>query len=183
MTAEHRAHPLRNPVAERADAFVRAIGLGWVGRLGDPKTREPRNLRWWPMALLALGAAGYAVIVVAGSPDRHHLVLPAIGYGSIYLAFATAGWLRMSGPRLIGTLDHPLDERERMIKARAGHIAGTVIIIAVFLGCNYFGLAGPFGLWMPNTQQWVALGILVMTWWLTLPVLIASWLQPRPDRD
>jgi O-antigen/teichoic acid export membrane protein len=109
--------------------------------------------------------------------------VPATGYGMLYLAFAIAGWLRMFGPRLIGTRDHPLDERERMIKARAGHISGTIITVAVFLGCFYFAMAGPFRLWMPQVNEWVALAFLIETCWFTLPVLVASWLQPRPERD
>lgn len=175
------ARPFRNRVAERADIVARWTG---IGRLIEPKKREPRTLRWWPLVLLVIATAGYALIAIDGL--RHHdgrLLAGILGYTLLYGSFGMATVLRVLGPRLIGSLDHPLDERERMIKARAGHIGGTVIAVATMGGCFYFGLATPFGLWVPDANGWVALGFLIETWWFTLPVLVASWLQARPPGD
>jgi hypothetical protein len=31
--------------------------------------------------------------------------------------------------------------------------------------------------------DWVYLGVMIEGWALVLPVLVVSWLQPRPERD
>jgi hypothetical protein len=173
-----------NTIARRADAFVHWTRLDRVTLLGHP---ERRNLRWWPALALVVMVIGYALVVTA-IDDRPHSIsgLFQIGVGGLLLfgAMGTAGWLRMLGPRLAADLEHKLDERERMLRARAGHIGGRIIALLTIAGCFYFGAARPLGLWMPTqTIDWVYLGVMVEGWALVLPVLVASWLQPRLDRD
>ena len=173
-----------NTIARRADAFVHWTRLDRVTLLGHP---ERRNLRWWPALALVAMVIGYALVVTA--IDGHNrsigsIIRIAIGGLLLFGAIGTAGWLRMLGPRLTADLEHKLDERERMLRARAGHISGRIIALATIVGCFYFGAARPLGLWMPTQAiDWIYLGVVVEGWALILPVLVVSWLQPRPERD
>jgi hypothetical protein len=177
---DQQSRPFRNPIAERADALVRAMGLG---KLAEPRTREPHVLRWWPLLVLAATAGGYALIVLFDRSGFDRPLAMLSGYAMVYGGFSAAIWLRIFGPRMISTIDSPLDEREQLIKFRAHHLSGKVLVGLAFLGCYYFALAQPFALWMPRTNEWIALAFLIQTWAITLPILIASWLQPRLDAD
>lgn len=173
-----------NAIARHADAFVHWTRLDRVTLLGHP---ERRNLRWWPALALVTMLAGY-VLVAAAIDDRARSVssLFRIATGGLLLfgALGTAGWLRMLGPRLMADLEQGLDERERMLRARAGHISGRIIASIAIIGCFYLGAAHPLGLWMPTqTIAWVYLGVMIEGWALVLPVLVVSWLQPPPERD
>lgn len=173
-----------NIIARRADAFVHWTRLDRVTLLGHP---ERRNLRWWPALALVTTLIGYTLVVTAVD-DRARSVgsLFRIVAGGLLLfgALGAAGWLRMLGPRLMADLEQGLDERERMLRARAGHISGRIIVLLAIVGCFYFGAARPLGLWMPTQViDWVYLGVMIEGWALVLPVLVVSWLQPRPERD
>ena len=40
------------------------------------------------------------------------------------------------------------------------------------------------GFWMPaSALEWVYLGLIIEAYALTLPVMVASWLQAAPDED
>lgn len=173
-----------NTLARRADAFVHWTRLDRVTLLSHP---ERRNLRWWPALALVAMVVGYALMVPAFDGHNHSirsLVLGIIGGLLLFGAIGTAGWLRMLGPRLMADIEHGLDERERMLRARAGHISGRIIALAAIVGCFYCGVARPLGLWMPTQViDWIYLGLVIEGWALILPVLVVSWLQPRPERD
>ena len=145
--------------------------------------RRHRNLRWVPLIVLAALVLGYAAM--AASVWR--AMPPRFGFGGGLLFFGgyTAAMLiRLFGPRLVPEGGTPLDEREEMIKARAGSIAGSVVTI-LFVGfCLYAGCAPIFHAWMPTTTlEWIYLGLGVQGVAFTLPVLAASWLQPRLDDE
>jgi hypothetical protein len=73
-----------------------------------------------------------------------------------------------------------LDEREVAIRARAFALSGSAIAWLAILGCFWFGIALLVGGWMPRRpDEWIYLAMGLEAWVLTLPVLIASWLQPR----
>ncbi len=93
--------------------------------------------------------------------------------------------MRFAGPRLQPLNGTPLDERERKIRARAGHLSGVTVTIAAIAGCFYMGLAEPFKLWRPQSAlEWVYLGLTIEGVAFVLPVFFASWMTPRlPDVD
>lgn len=162
------------------DRFVHATRLDI---LTQHKERQPRNLRWVPLLILLAMPAGYAVLISA----LHHLLpVPwgAAGGGVFVIAFVAANVIRVFGPRLIPERGQPLDEREQMVKARAGSLSGAAIAMLLALGCCYCGFAAGLGWWMPRTPiEWIFLALIIQGWVLTLPVLVASWLQPKPDRE
>lgn len=170
-----------NTIARRADAFVHWTRLDRVVLLGRV---ERRNLRWWPALAIVAMPVGYALIIVA--VDDHLGSLPQVVVGGLLLfgGLIAACYMRVLGPRLAADIEHGLDERERMLGARAGHVSGRIIVLLVIAGCFYCGAAQPLGWWMPNhLLDWTYLGLMIEGWALVLPVLVASWLQPRFDRD
>ncbi len=162
---------------ERMDRFVHVTRLDRLAFL-DPR---PRTLRWMPLAVLAALIGGYALTVFHQAHiDRSFLV----GWLLFIGAFLAANAIRLFGPRLVPTARHALDERERMVKARASALSGTILDIFTIAGCFYMGTADPLGWWRPRTLlDWTYLGMGVQGSALMLPTLIASWLQPRPADD
>ena len=162
------------------DRLVRAARLDILN--SRPAWRS-RNLRWLPLLVLAALPAGYALAVAAlrgGVPG------PAgIAGGFVFLAGLIGGSaIRVLGPRLFEEWEHPLDERELMLKARATSISGAVITMLAVLGCFYAASATVFGFWIPVTAvEWVFLGFGIVAYAFTLPVLVASWMQPPPDDE
>jgi hypothetical protein len=172
----------RNTIASRADAFARWTRLDRLTLIDRP---EPRSLRWSPIAIVAAMAIGYAMLVSAPNKEHGPWWPALIGPLLFYLSFGAAVYLRLFGPRLTGDPQHPLDERERMVKMRAGHLSGIAISIAAMFGCFYIGIGEQFGWWWTphDLNDWIPLGLMIEAWMLTFPVLIASWAQPRPERD
>ncbi|HEU4959317.1 MAG TPA: hypothetical protein VFT56_02825 [Sphingomonas sp.] len=173
---------LHNTIARRADAFARWTRLDRLTLIDRP---EPRNLRWSPLAVIAAMAIGYTLLVRA--ENGHGGAFPSALAGALlfYVPFAAAVYMRMFGPRLVGDPQHPLDERERMVRARAGHLSGIVIAVLTISGCFSIGIGQQFGWWWTPRRlgDWIQLGMMIEAWMLMLPVLIASWLQPRAERD
>lgn len=100
-----------------------------------------------------------------------------------WAAFAAANLVRFFGPR-IAPERGPLDEREQMLKAKAGSLSGFALTILAVAGCFYFAFATRAGSWLPTTFfEWLHLGLAIETAALALPVLVASWLQPAPDAE
>ena len=165
----------------KLDAMVHKAGLDILTPHGAPRRR---NLRWLPLLILAALPAGYVLqawILRGGPLDL--LWLAFVGGGLFWFAFAAAQLIRLFGPR-VGWEGGPLDERELMIKARAGSIAGSILAACCAVGCFYGGYAAVFGTWMPaSALEWVYLGLIIEGYALTLPVLVASWLQGSPDED
>lgn len=145
--------------------------------------RRSRNLRWLPLFVLAALPIGYALMVAM----THKAVPVRVGFfGSLLFfgAYLAAMLIRLFGPRLVAEAGVRLDEREQMIKARAGSIAGTIVTILFVAFCLYAGCASSFGAWMPSsTIEWIYLGLGVQGVAFALPVLAASWLQPRLDDE
>jgi hypothetical protein len=97
---------------ERLDRLVYATR---IDRIIFMKT-SPRNLRWTPVAVFAALVLGYTLMTKAQPVLlRDYLIGWLIFYGAVI----AAGFVRVFGPRFTGSLFHPLDERELMIKARA----------------------------------------------------------------
>ena len=169
----------RNTIARRADAFARRTRLS---RLTLVDRSEPRNLRWWPLVTLAAMLVGYALVV--SIEDLNHAA-PwrfVLGASLYFSGFFGAFYIRYIGPRLLPDRDHPLDERETAIRARAGNISFMAIVWLLTMGCFYASVAQPFGWWMPSPPiAWLWLGMMIQGWTNALPVLVASWLQPRLD--
>lgn len=162
------------------DRFVRASGLYGMTMIERP---EPRNLRWLPLLLLAALVCGYAC-----STPAFGLVETPVGLftgGLLFYAAVTAAfYLRFLGPRLVPAPGQPLDERELALKARATSLSGHVIAALAMFACFYFAQTRFFGWWSPgNAAEWVMLGIGVLGVHFTLPVLFASWMQPRLDAN
>ncbi len=87
---------------------------------------------------------------------------------------------------MLAALDEagPLDERERILKARAGSISYLATTALAIGGCLYFGFAPLFDGRVPATsQEWIHLAFLLEAYALLLPVLVASWLQPAPEEE
>ena len=142
---------------------------------------QPRSFRWTPLAVIAGLVAGYVLITRASGPvGRGGL----IGWLLFYGAFLAAGLVRVFGPRFRPTFDHPLDERELMVRSRAYALSGILLVGCAMLGCFYMGAADLLGLWRPRTvNDWVSLGFGFQACGFVVPTLIASWLEPRPLGD
>lgn len=171
-------------IPERLDRLVHVARLDVLTRYGGPRRR---NLRWLPLLVLVALPVNYGVLVAVangalGSPGR--MLFNVIAASLLFFAvFLAAQVVRLLGPK-VGWDGAPFDERELFLKARAGSISGLVIAILVIAGCFYGAAAAAFRLWMPRTiLEWVYLGLVIQAWMLALPVLVASWLQPAPDRD
>ena len=142
--------------------------------------------RWLPLLILVALPAGYGLLAATlrgAGWSFGHLWIGFASAGLFWFAFAAAQLIRLFGPR-VGWEGGPLDERELIVKARAGSIAGSILAALCATGCFYGGYAAVFGAWMPATAlEWVYLGLIVEAYALTLPVLVASWLQPSPDEE
>jgi hypothetical protein len=164
----------------RLDRMVHKAGLDVLTPYG---AQRRRNLRWLPLLiLLALPAAFLLQVwVLRGGGPAAPLWVAYLGAGLFWLAFAAAQLVRLFGPR-VGWEGGALDERELSLKARAGSIAGSILAALCATGCFYGGYAAVFGAWMPaSALEWVYLGLIIEAYALTLPVLVASWLQRPPD--
>ena len=162
------------------DRFVHVTRLDLLAPQGRPR---PRNLRWLPLLPLAAMAVGYGVMVAEFRPGGTSIQL---GFGGIVLfliGYFCVGLVRLFGPRL-ADLQHPLDERERAIRARAGNISFFIVTVLAMIFCFYGGYAAIFGSWMPRAAiEWVYLGLGFQAAAMALPVWVASWLQPKPDPE
>jgi hypothetical protein len=162
------------------DRFVHAARLDLFAPEGRPR---PRNLRWLPLLALAAMVAGYAVMVAEFHPGGHSLQLGFGGVILFILGYFCACLVRLFGPRLADAA-RPLDEREQLVRARAGNISFFIITVLAMLGCFYGGYAAVFGTWMPRAAiEWVYLGLFFQAAAMALPVWVASWLQPKPDPE
>ena len=162
---------------EKMDRAVYATG---VDRIIFMKTR-PRSLRWSPLLVLAAMAAGYVLLV---QPLRPPFTSLMAGVGLFYGGYLAAFILRVFGPRMMPAIDRPLDEREHMVKARAGAVSAMVLTSLAMAGCFYMAVAAPLGAWLPHDpNHWVALAFAFQACFMLLPTLIASWLQPRALAD
>ena len=140
---------------------------------------QPRNLRWWPILALATLAAGYTFTVRWDWGWQLKLAGPLL----FMLAYGSSFYFRYLGPRLYHGIGAPLDERERMLRARAGHVSGTIITIIAVIGCFYVGAAQIFHWWAPTQiYDWTLLGMSLQAVSFILPALVASWLQ-EPVRE
>lgn len=166
---------------QRLDDLARGSRLYGLTMIERP---APRNLRWQPGVIIASMLVGYILLVASlGVPQRS--VAGAIA-GSLLLfgGFLAANYVRFLGPRLMPYQAQPLDEREIAVKARAGSMSGTILIVLAIGGCFYMGAADAFALWAPRRPlDWIYLGLMIEGWWFTLPVLVASWLQPAAGDD
>jgi len=166
----------------KLDRMVHKAGLDVLTPYGAPPRR---NLRWLPLLILIALPAGYWLLVgtVRDLRPGTQIAFAYAGATLFWLAFAAAQLVRLFGPR-VGWEGGPLDERELILKARAGSIAGSILAALCATACFYGGYAAVFGAWMPSTAlEWVYLGLIIEAYALTLPVLVASWLQPSPDDE
>jgi hypothetical protein len=168
----------------RLDRMVHKAGLDVLTPYGAPRRR---NLRWLPLVILLALPAGYGLLLFSlhriETAGMRAFWLGLAGSALFFLAFGAAQLIRLFGPR-VGWEGGALDERELILKARAGSIAGSIVAALCALGCFYGGYAAVFGAWMPaSAVEWVYLGLIIEAYALTLPVLVASWLQPPPDEE
>ena len=176
---------------EAGDRLVKMSGLYRMMGIGR-EPRPPGPLRWWPLLILVSVTAGYAMIVsiadwnyLRGSFTQPRFAAVIVASFLFFAGFAQANSIRFMGPRLGSRLgSEMLDERERAIRARAFAMSGSFLAWCAVLGCVWFGVAPLFGGWMPrDPKEWIFLAMTLEAWVLTLPVLIASWLQPREAPD
>jgi hypothetical protein len=159
------------------DRFVHVRRLDFMTPYSE---RRPRNLRWLPLLILAGLVAGYVLQVVAARGGGWSVP----GSMVFVLAMVAANVIRLFGPRLMGDPAGPLDEREQMLNARAHAVSGMAFLWLITLGCFWFAFAASFGMWVPaGGVEWMLLGLAIYSAAQTLPVLVASWLQPRLDEE
>ena len=163
------------------DRFVHRTGLDLL----TPYARHrPRNLRFLPIAALAAIVIGYVLLVAPPNAGVGTWRLPFAGALIFFLGFLAAHLMRLFGPRMVPIDGSGLDEREAVVKARAGSISGAIVTVLAIIFCFYAAYASVFGLWMPRaTLEWVYLGLAIQAFAFALPVLVASWLQPSPDPE
>jgi hypothetical protein len=161
------------------DRFVHATHLDALTPYAHPR---PRSLRWWPLVALVALAVGYA-LQTGGGRGLWGWRVGVAGSLLFWAAFSAAQIVPLFGPRLIPDGHGALDERELMVRARAGSLSGAVLTILAAIGCFYFGLAPVFGpVFVPaGPLEWTFLGLALLAAARLLPVLVASWLLPRPD--
>lgn len=161
-----------------------------LDRVAFTRHREPRPTRWLPLVILIALPVGYAMMFEGPvQADKYHgLILVGLGIVTFTGALALSAYARLVGPRLQGSTDNPLDERERMLRDRAGNIAGHFFSFLSMFGCMYFGFAYDdlpkaifhVQLWHPRSiPEWTNLGLLLQGYFFILPGFIASWLLPR----
>jgi hypothetical protein len=138
---------------------------------------QTRAFRWTPLLVFAALVTGYVLMARTSSlPGRSFL----IGWMLFYGAFLVSFFLRLFGPRFVGTETYPLDERELMVKSRAYAMSGVVLASFAMLACFYMPSAGVLGLWQPHAPlDWINLGFGFQAAGNLLPTWIASWLEPR----
>ena len=169
-------------IPERLDWLVHKARLDILTPQGAPRRR---NLRWLPLLILIAMPAAYGVMIATlpYSLRQGGFGIPAVAIILFSLAFGAALLIRVFGPR-VGWENGALDERELILKARAGSLSGALVAMLCALFCFYGGYAAVFGTWMPRTAlEWVYLGLMIEAYALALPVLVASWLQPPPDAE
>lgn len=172
---------LHHTIAQRADAIAKRSGLYKLTMI-EPGT--PRTLRWSPLLAIFAMPIGYVLFVGAADGQRMTAAGAIVGPLLLFGGFLGAMMLRFLGPRLMPRASVELDERERMVKARAGSISGWVLTVAAMAGCFYMACASAFGLWAPHTTVgWAYLAVMIEGWAFVLPVLVASWLQPADRLD
>jgi hypothetical protein len=142
---------------------------------------QPRSLRWIPLLVLAALIVGYVLMAeIVLKPTASFFM----GWLLFYGAYLAAAFLRVFGPRFVATANHPLDERELAVKARAYATSGIVITTLAMLGCCYMAGAEPLGWWHPHMpNDWISLALGTQAVAMLLPTWIASWLQPPPLAD
>jgi hypothetical protein len=173
-------------LSQRLDDLATGSGLYAITMINRP---EPRNLRVLPALILVGMVIGYALTCI-GLSGLHRETFGlqfAVGIGGAVLffgGFIGANWVRFAGPRIVPSVSAALDEREVMLKAKAGSVSGLIITVLVIGGCFYCGSAQYSDWWVPHrTTDWIYLGLLIEGWAFTLPVLVASWLQPADVED
>ena len=167
----------------RLDRVVYATGIDRIIFM----TTRPRIFRWLPLVLMAalvvgfvVMVRGYAVMACSVTITRDYL----LGWALFYGAYLGAAFLRVLGPRFMGTVHRALDEREQAVKARAYAISGIFLAGFAMLACFYMAGAEVLNLWRPgNPGEWINLGFGIQASAMLLPTWIASWLQPRPGAD
>lgn len=182
MYADHKT------IGGRLDAIAKGSGFYAVTMIERPR---PRNLRFVPVMILAATLIGYVLTCVSSVDMPPMLISARISYGVagallFWSGSLAANFVRFLGPRIFPDPAAPLDERERILRARAGSISGGIVTALAMAGCFYCGFAQVFGWWMPRKLvEWTYLALLIQAGGFTLPVLIASWLQPAdtPDED
>ncbi len=158
---------------ERMDRLVHATRIDRVIFMKMP----PRSLRWTPLFVLVALVTGYVLMARAATYGHvRELVLAALLF---YCGVVAAGFVRVFGPRMIGTERQPLDEREQIVKAQAYGISGAVLAALAWLGCFYMAGAEALRLWHPRGYDWVNLGFGLQAGAMLLPTWVASWLEPR----
>jgi len=170
----------------KLDRLVHRSRLDFMTPYGAPR---PRNLRWLPALVLLALPAGYALLF-AGIHGlyRHQDMTSAawlVGAGMLLFwgAVVASCLIGFFGPRVAPEAEG-LDERELMLRARAGNVSGHLLVALVTLACFYGAYAAVFGTWMPATAyEWFSLGFAVLAYARLMPALIASWLQPPPDAE
>jgi hypothetical protein len=163
------------------DRFVHRTGLDL---LTPYRRHRPRNLRFLPLAVLVAIVLGYILMVAPPNTGFGNWRLPFAGALLFFFGFLAANLMRLFGPRIVPVDGSALDERELVLRARAGNISGLIITVLAIIGCFYGGYASVFHLWMPRaTIEWVYLGLAIHGFAFALPVLVASWLQPSPDPE
>ena len=162
---------------QRMDRFVYATGLDRIVFMKF----QPRSFRWIPLLVIAALVGGYGMMAKSvNSPNRGFFIGLMLFYG----AFLATNFLRVFGPRFLGTALRPLDERELMVKARAYSLSGILLTSFAMIGCFYMASAGLLRLWQPHKpNDWIALGFGIQAAGLLLPTWIASWIEPRPAAD
>jgi hypothetical protein len=166
------------------DRFVHATHLDFLTPYAG---REPRNLRWTPLIALLGVVGGYALLEIyafrpaAAGENWRWTLWHAFGGGALFwISFGAANLVRLFGPRVTAEQGQ-LDERELVLRARAGSLSGYLLSLLAVLGCFYCAFAPAFRLWRPETTlDWTYAGLLVEAFAFALPVLVASWLQPSP---
>ena len=161
----------------RMDRLVYATHLD---RIVFMKVR-PRTFRWLPLCVFAVLVGGYVMMAESAAiPTRTYVTGSMVFYG----AYVAAAFLRVFGPRFVGTVRDPVDERELMVKFRAHALSGILVTIFAMLGCFYMAIASIWGLWHPRLlTDWINLGFAFQAGGILFPTLIASWMQPRSPRD
>lgn len=140
----------------------------------------PRSFRWAPLLVVAAMVVGFVLIAKAGRGISADFLA---GWLVFYGAIVAAHFLRALGPRFIGTVTRPLDERELMVKARAHAASGVVLAMTFSIGCFYMTSAAVPWLWHPQVMDWFNLGFGIQGLHALLPTWIASWIEARPAAD
>ncbi len=143
-----------------------------------------KTMKWFPLVILTLSAAGLALTLVLP------VVIYSVGSTLQSVALALSAIVKQKGPLRQLSLSEPTDEREESWRDQANLSAYGVVSIVAMIGLGGSGMWTMFaflhGRSLPPLEMSLALfgfTMFLFTLFMVLPTLFASWSMPDIVED